>query len=345
MRQSTRRSLTRRKPPPSAPGCGSNPPPGAGAFRRRPRDNRSPRASRPRSPRDGSASRSRRTPPAGDDPRSRGRLRGHARRSPAMRAGGPARLAPDRPPPPSGGSSTGDHPVLQVRREVAGGVQVGPVPPLLVGVDPGQELVEAGLRPCRPRGRRRRALRAQPRVPGDPSRTGSGEDRWGPLPPGAVERGERPIGGLVRGEDRSRRMEVDTVVGDQRSPCGDRSIPTRPVGGHLPVVVDRLDSQVRRDPGHHFGRIPPLHPEAPSELRQLRVEGGEVIVQQPEAAGADPVGQARIEHEEGTHPVGCGARRPGRIVAETQVTAEPDQAGAHRAGLGGPGKKALVRRT
>ncbi len=149
-----------------------------------------------------------------------------------------------------------------------------------------------------------------------------------PLPgrPRPPERGEHPVGVTITGQYRPRGMHQCAVVGHDvgAQARSHGRVSTSRERRDVLVPVDRLVT--RRLRRHDDRRIAGNDLQPSAQFAQLAVEstqvGGEL--RSPRRAGAIP--QTRVDHEQRCDGLVIrGGGRPGRIVGQAQILAEPHQ--------------------
>ena len=228
-----------------------------------------------------------------------------------------------------------DGPQLEVGRHPRGVVEVGAVAPLGVVAKP----VATEGRP-RLQGRRLTG-RGERRVGGGVVRYGLAGDgeplhpggvrRRGGAPavrgPGAVERGEDLVRRPVGLEDAAGRDGVRAAGGHQRHVAEgllDPAVPACPVGAVVGADLHGAGADLAHERGHDVLRAAAAQRQRAAVLAQVGVEGPERSQEEGGPGGAAAGEEGVVEDEQGGDgPLLCRGQQRW-VVAQPQVSAEPD---------------------
>jgi len=228
-----------------------------------------------------------------------------------------------------------DRPELEVRRHPRGVVEVRPVPVVRVGLEvmlaeacPGlPRRLLAGIRELGIGGRVVRDLHAVEDVPVRPRGLRVGGLRPAVLEPGSVEGGEDPVGAAVVLEHPAGRDGIRRSARDQWCVAeggGDAPVAGCAVRRGVGADVHGARADLPHEPGNHLLGLATEHRETPAVPAQVGVECPQRPQQVCRARTTAGAQEHVVEHEQGRdRSLLCrGGQR--RVVAETQVTPEPE---------------------
>src|SRR6476620_1750188 len=148
--------------------------------------------------------------------------------------------------------------------------------------------------------------------------------------PRPVERREDPERLAVGLDDAARGHRVGRAGADERDLAQRRVHPLVPRGAVGPEVCADMHAGRAGVPGDGgndvLGRAPP-HDQLPAVLAQLGVQLAQALVEERQPGGARRPTQCIVEHEERDDPIRVGSSGQRRMVAQSQVAAEPHHRG------------------
>lgn len=125
-------------------------------------------------------------------------------------------------------------------------------------------------------------------------------------------------------------MQVETDLRLQRRL--DAAVPSLGVRAHVPVGVHAGRPRPARHRFDDPDRVTGAHEQTPTECLQVRIEGAELAEQHVASSSPRHGHDGGVNDEQGEDPIrGSGGRRPGGLVRQPQVAAEPGDRGAQEA--------------